>query len=329
MGRFLVKANRPLSDLKVGEILEESDFAQMCPDGQFVQLEYQETENKRDPYIVTPGLWSIEKEFSKLTLKQTELIKDVILEEFLHTKDISGKIEMFFNKLDVYKKYGIDIPKRAALLFGPPGSGKTATLNKISMEHVKDGKTAVIMWTTDKFESYEVSDFFKSFEYKDVEKVILVAEDIGGVEMEEVRRGSDSSLLSFLDNKERAFKLPTFILATTNFPEVFMANLTNRPGRFDDKIKVGFPDVSQREQLFKFFAKDETIDNKALDVLKSIKCKDFSPAHIKEIFIRAAIYDKTQSLVIEELSKEIEDFNKGFQKKNKVGMGIGSSFEDD
>jgi len=43
-------------------------------------------------------------------------------------------------------------------------------------------------------------------EYDGVDKLILVVEDIGGVEQKEVSRPSDSSLLSLLDNQKKLLK---------------------------------------------------------------------------------------------------------------------------
>ena len=52
-------------------------------------------------------------------------------------------------------------------------------------------------------------------------------------------------------------------------------------------------------------------------------CKEFSPAHIKECIIRAAIYDKTLIETIKEVSQEIEKYKKAFSKQKSVGMGMG------
>jgi SpoVK/Ycf46/Vps4 family AAA+-type ATPase len=322
MSHFIIKSLNKLDDLPVGTRIEESDYSVMTPSGCFVQMEYVETEEvEMQPYPVNPGVWSIQKVGGRFVLLKTSFVKDDILSSFIHTKEITDKINSFFNKLDIYKKYGIEIPKRGILLYGPPGSGKTTVINRVVELYSSQERTAIVVWPTDKFEAHEVKDFIKSFSYEKVDKLILVAEDIGGTEIDNVRMRSDSSLLSLLDNQEKTFKTPILIIATTNFPEVFLGNLTNRPQRFDDKIEVGYPLKEARSELLKFFAKEE-ISEEVVSYIQSKACEKFSPAHIKECVIRSAIYDKTLLQTLKEIAGEIASYEKAFSKTKSVGFGL-------
>jgi len=319
MGHFRVKKITNVDELKVDDIIPESDFASLTPKGNFFQLEYIEEDSVQEPYKVKPGIWAIQKTMQGLKLLPTSFVSDKILDSFISTTEITDKIDRFFNKIPVYYEMGFEVAKRAALLYGPAGTGKSTAITKVANKYSSDGKTAVVIWHTDKFEAYQVKDFIKSFEYVGVDKIILVVEDIGGVEIEQARIKSDSSLLSLLDNQEKTFTIPTFILATTNYPENFMGNLTNRPNRFDDKIEVSYPSGAQRAMLLEFFSK-ESLTVESQDLIKHNKCKEFSPAHIREIVIRSKIYDKTIEQVITEMCKEIENYKNAFQKSNKMGF---------
>lgn len=318
MGIFKVKSIRTIDSLKEGDSIPESDYAVSSSD-KFVQFEYIEEIEQNNEFRVIPGLFAIKREMQKMVLEKTSFVRDEILDSFVHTKDIENKIDCFFNKFDVYKKFGIEIPKRNVLLYGPPGTGKSTAISKIANKYVSDNKTLVVIYQTDKFDSDDVKNFVKSFKYEGVEKLILIMEDIGGVEIDQVRVRSDSSLLSLLDNNEKAFKIPTLIISTTNHPEVFLGNLTNRPGRFDDKIEVGFPSGEQRVKLLEFFLK-ESIPPSIKTLISKSQFDDFSPAHIKESVIRSAIYDKQLEDVIKEMKNEINQYKEAFQKKRSLGL---------
>jgi hypothetical protein len=305
--------------MEIGSEISESDYSTLTPNGTFVQLEYIESDAVRIPYDVKPGIWSIQKTSKGLQLLPTSFISDKILESFVSTKNITDKIDCFFNKIPIYAELGFEVAKRAALLYGPAGSGKSTTITVVANKYSADNKTAVIIWHTDKFEAYDVKDFIKSFSYVGIEKLILIVEDIGGSEISETRFRSDSSLLSLLDNQEKTFVLPTFILATTNYPENFMGNLTNRPNRFDDKIEVGYPSSAQRKALLEFFTKT-ALETNVSDLIVSHKTKEFSPAHIREIVIRHKIYDKSMETVINEMYEEIETYKNAFTKPSKMGF---------
>lgn len=319
MGTFKVKAVHSINSFNEGDALPESDYAIYSLD-KFVQFEYIDEEIiKKREYKVRPGIFSVKRENRELVLEKTSFVKDEILDSFVHTKDIENKIDCFFNRFDVYKRFGIEVPKRNILLYGPPGTGKSTAISKIANKYVSDNKTLVIVYQTDAFDPGEIKDFIKSFSYEEVDKQILIMEDIGGVEIDEVKVRSDSSLLSLLDNNEKAFKIPTLVISTTNHPEVFLGNLTNRPGRFDDKIEVGFPNGEQRVKLLQFFLKEQpSVAVQAL--LSSPQYEDFSPAHIKESVIRSAIYDKSLEVVLKEMKDDIKKYKDAFQKKRTMGL---------
>lgn len=254
-----------------------------------------------------------------LKLYKTEYVKEDILTDFCHTKTITTKVDKFFSKLHIYKKYGVEVPKRGMLLYGPAGTGKTASIKIVSETYAKDGKTAVILWATDKISASDVKEYIKHFSYNGVEKLILVAEDLGGVEVDEVKVESRSSLLALLDNQEKTFTIPTLILSTTNHPEIFNSNLVNRPKRFDDKIEVGYPKSDARKQLFKFYLK-ENVTDQLLDLIATTKFNQFSAAHIQEIMIRSELYDMTIEDSMNDIAADVKKFEKMFQEKRKLGL---------
>jgi len=326
MGFLRLKAKTRLDDLKIGERIEESDFSSLTEQGNFCQFEFIEEDEEIKGEIAKPGIFSIIKTMSGLRLERTAFTRDDVLKDFLATRESTEKLDKFFSAIPRYAKYGI-FPKRGGLWYGPAGTGKTTIIAESCRKYADDGKTFILLWHTDKFEAGDVKDFIKHLQYEGVEKMILVAEDIGGIEIDQARIRSESALLSLLDNQEQTFKIPVYIAATTNYPENFMGNLTNRPNRFDDKIRVGYPSGSAREQLLRFYDKENLVDEEGFKLVASKKCENFSPAHLREAIMRSAIYDQKPSETIKAMIKEIDDYNKAFQEKS-MRPGL-VSFEDD
>ena len=314
-----------MQSLKVNDNLSESDYSIITKDNKFIQMEYIEEDVRRaEPYIVKPGVWAIKKTSSGLVLLETSFNNDNILRTHSFTELISSKIRTFFSNFDKYKSRGM-LPVRNMLLWGPAGTGKTSTLIEAIDLYTKDANTAVIVWHTDKYEAHTVKDFFQTFQYQGVDRQIVVVEDIGGVESDVGRVRSDSSLLSILDNKEATFVIPTLLIATTNHPETLLGNISNRPGRFQDKIHVGFPKPNERLNLLKFFYNKE-ISPELEALIKGRDTEEFTPDHIKNVVINADLYDQSVEQAIGVMKKEIDSYKKAFGQEREMGV---NSFYDE
>lgn len=324
---FKIKNITDLKTAELGATIPESDYSVYTSDDKFVQFEFIREDETLPPFEVKPGIYSIGKTMAGYKLNITAFSESDVLEEYVICESITKKIKKFFDKKEAYMRLRPgETPKRGFLLYGAPGCGKSQTISKVCKELVADQNTMVLIWHTDKFEPSEVKDFIKSFTYVGVEKFILVAEDIGGTEMEEVRMRSDSSLLSLLDNVEKTFSIPTIILATTNYPASFMGNLTNRPQRFDQCIEVKPPMAEFRGKFLEFFSKHSqaAASSDALALIVSKKCDGFSIAHIKEAVIRAELEDVSIEDAIREMLGEVQKFTKNFEDKRELGLGMGS-----
>lgn len=320
-GQFEVIKVTDMDSVKETDVLPESDFAMMNGKGQFVQMKFHEKETGRKPVVAKPGVYTIIKTMAGLMLEKTEFTQNNVLREFVNTKEILEKCTTFFSRLHVYEKYKI-FPKRGLLLYGPPGTGKSTAIAEIA-NSVKDNEEYfVLVWHTDVIDAGDVKDFIKNLEFQGPTKMILVVEDIGGIEVDNARIRSESSLLALLDNQEKSFKIPVFIMATTNYIENFMGNLTNRPGRFDEKIKVGFPDAAARKQLIKHYDTDNLVDDTALEKIASKACDEFTPAQLQEIIVRSDLSGKNPNEVIDDMVGDIKKYNKNFADNagNKFGI---------
>ena len=328
-GHFKVKKITKFEDLKEGDelTLPESDLA--FQDGSKVyQFSYAEPKDDRK-FIIEPGTFAFAASAAGISLNKLEFKPRTLLETVNNTATIINEAKTFFSRLHVYEK--LNRPKkRGILLYSAPGMGKTSSIEKFCQDFIdEDSGTVVLVWPTSEVEAEAVSKFLsqQSSYSEECTRMILIIEDIGGGERdgEHGRYAITSGLLNLLDGVGLVFKLPTFIVATTNHPENLLSSLANRPGRFDMMMKLEPPTPNERIRLLEFVVKRLLTDEERA-AITSKGTETFSIAHIEEIAVRAELHDKSFKTVVDELIAHTEIFNKGFADK-KTSLGF-SSYED-
>lgn len=180
----------------------------------------------------------------------------------------------FWEREDLFYRY--DLPyKRGILLYGPPGSGKTCTLQLAAREVVARGGVVV------SFESPDV--FLTAYRaLRDVQPetpLVVLMEDF-----ETLLAKRESKVLNLLDGVESLHKV--VFLATTNYLERLEPRIINRPSRFDIRIKVARPTAEQR----RLYLQDLKRDGDVIDIDRMVADTDeLSLAHVKELFVATHI----------------------------------------
>lgn len=203
----------------------------------------------------------------------------------------------FLKNPEKYKRLGAKIT-RGVLLVGEPGNGKTLLARAVAGE------------ANCPFFSISGSDFIEVFVGVGASRVrdlfaqarkaapcIVFIDEIDAVGRS---RGSGMSgggndereqtlnqLLTEMDGFETA-KEPIIVLAATNRPDVLDKALL-RPGRFDRRVEVPYPDLTSREQILKVHAQDVQIDPE-VDLKKIARgTPGFSGADLANLINEAAI----------------------------------------
>jgi ATP-dependent 26S proteasome regulatory subunit len=259
-------------------------------------------------------------------LKKLEFKQRNLLETITNTAKILGEAKKFFARLDVYER--LQRPKkRGVLLYSNPGMGKTSAIERVCLKLIEeDAGTVVIVWPTSEIEADKIVKMLSTNSKYDEKctRLVLIIEDIGGGERESHHSNAavDSGLLNLLDGVGVVFRLPTFIIATTNHPENLLASLADRPGRFDLMMKLLPPSHTEKIELMKFICKRE-LTQAEIDCLGTKGTEDFSVAHLEEIAVRAELDDKTHAEVIKEMMDHQTLFLRDFEEKDKtMGMGF-------
>jgi len=320
-GKFVVKKITDFSEIVEGMVIKESDLC-FQNEKSIIQAEYVKAGNKKEKYIIKPGIYSLAFIGQKVGLEELNLKQRRILTSYDNSKKIIDEADLFFSQKAVYDFLEKDM-KRAIMLYSPPGFGKTSAITKLSQKLVKEDKgTVIISWPTCEIEARHVARFLSSrSEYDDsCTRLVFIIEDIGGGEIEDRggQRGVDSALLDLLDGVSVTFPLSTFIIATTNYPGNLLDALGDRPGRFDEFIELDPPNFKQRKELVSFIAKRDLtgLEEDAVE-----KAENFSLAHLAEIVERSMLKSKTYTEVVNEMINHKAKFSKNFEKR-KRGLGL-------
>jgi SpoVK/Ycf46/Vps4 family AAA+-type ATPase len=330
-GKFTIKKKTSFEELKNGSVIDlvESDLC--FQDGENIyQFAFEKATDLRKLEI-SPGTFALVSTQMGVDTSPLEFKKRNLLESVSNTSLIINEARKFFSRLHIYEE--LDRPKkRGVLLYSSPGCGKTSAIEKVCSDLLKeDPGTVVMVWPTSKIEADDIVKFLTTnSEYTTAcTRLILIIEDIGGGETEgkPTRSGVDSGLLSLLDGVGVTFRLPTFIIATTNYPQNLLSSLADRPGRFDLMVKLEPPSYKEKVQLMEFICKRQLSDSEK-NCLSIKGTEDFSIAHLEEIAIRSKLDDKTHMQVVDEIIEHKKLFARDFEDKDKR-MGVGFSFNDD
>ncbi len=193
------------------------------------------------------------------------------------TDKIIAEIETFWEREDVFRKFGLPY-KRGILMWGPPGSGKTSTLQLLARDVVDRGGMMLI---------YQPELFIHA--YRQLRQVqpetplVVVMEDLDAI----LQRHSESQVLNTLDGADVIDR--TVFVATTNYPENLGPRIVNRPSRFDRRLFVGDPSAQARTIYLESLVKKQGLP-KGLDLRQMVKDTDtMSLAHVKELFVATVV----------------------------------------
>ncbi len=163
-------------------------------------------------------------------------LDDLTLSDELR-QDIQENIFDFFSAEEVYNRYRLPW-KRGVLLTGPPGNGKTQTIKAVMAQSKLPCISVRNFNSGQKTSAIGISEVFRRA--RQMAPCMLVMEDLDSL----IDRNALSYLLNELDGF--AENRGVLILATTNHPEKLDPALTERPSRFDRKIRFELPGPDER-----------------------------------------------------------------------------------
>ncbi|MET0658261.1 MAG: AAA family ATPase, partial [Steroidobacteraceae bacterium] len=180
--------------------------------------------------------------------------------------DVLEKLQTLCESLrnvEEFKAQGFDVPK-GALLFGPPGTGKTQIARTLANE---SGLPFIAATTADLKAGYvgqagqRVRELFERARGRApcivfIDEIEAVAPARGGAGADVLTGEIVNQLLQEMDGVKKSER-HVFVLAATNLPNAVDAAVLSR---FGDQIEIPHPDVEQRTRLVQVFLGKLPID---------------------------------------------------------------------
>lgn len=223
---------------------------------------------------IPPGVYNITNDdrgfsFNRMTISTDSLI---VLDDTASQRVVEG-IRTFWQSRETYRAYEL-VFKRGILLWGPAGSGKTATLMLMTQDLLEMGGMVVVVSDP----NYAGIALGQLRQIEPDRPLILILEDID----ELIKQHGEHQVLALLDGE---YQIPNVVcLATTNYPERLGPRIINRPSRFDERVFVDTPNSLARERYLRHITKNHPLASETLQLMVEDTPK-FSIAHLRELVI--------------------------------------------
>ncbi len=237
--------------------------------------------------------------FGKLNLRLFSNARDkVTFKDVAGLKESKAELEEVVDFLKHPKKFleiGARIP-RGVLLMGPPGTGKTllaratAGESNVPFFHISASEFVEMFVGVG---ASRVRDLFQTAK-KSAPSIVFIDEidavgrergaGLGGGHDE--REQTLNQILVEMDGFERDSNV--IVMAATNRPDVLDQALL-RPGRFDRRVILDMPDISDREEILKIHARGKPLDKNIDLKTVAVRTPGFAGADLANLLNEAAI----------------------------------------
>jgi hypothetical protein len=273
---------------------------------------------------ITPGVYEIGADpqiglfFKKIPVKTEGLIRF----PDGNSDRVVSEIQKFWERDSLFEEYGLSF-KRGILLYGPPGSGKSCTVQLAMADVIRKGGIAINFTDPSLF----MAGFRIMRQIQPKCPIVTIMEDIESI----LEKYSESQILNILDGVNRVDY--TVFLATTNYPQILGARIVNRPSRFDKRFRIGMPTAAARRVYFEHLIQsstekisfDDRVKKLGIDLDRWVKdTEEMSIAHLKELFIAVVILGDDYKEAVETLKTMTEPLND--RDYSRVGFNAGGAY---
>lgn len=234
----------------------------------------------------------------------TNNLDDIIELPDSESEKLLEEIKVFTNLKESFIKHGF-LYKRGILLWGPPGSGKTVTIQQLIRLFTKSVNGIAVMCGSPGLLLQVLRDFRK---VEPDRQVLVVIEDIDAL----IETFRESDFLNMLDGEAQLQNV--VYVATTNYPERLDNRFKDRPSRFDTIRKIGMPTEQARRKYLEVKLPDA--EKTEVDAYVS-GSEGYSIAYLRELIVLTQCFNLSAEDAFYRLNnmrKNLPDSTKSDQK---------------
>lgn len=208
------------------------------------------------------------------------------------SESVISSIEDFWNREQSFRDYGF-LWKRGILLWGPPGGGKTCTVQLIARGMLK--RDGIVVYVDNRPEII-IAGLRLMRQIEPDRLLVVVLEDLDAI----IERYGEAALLSLLDGEMQIDNV--VFIATTNYPELLDRRILNRPSRFDIVRKIGMPSPAARRVYLEAQNKRFRTGDHDAEIKRWVEeTNGFSVAHLKELIVLVEVFGTPFEDAVEQL----------------------------